>query len=166
MLLEEVGLLTNKEELTNEELVSVLNLLIEQGFDYDLDILENAFELIFSMYAATGNLFKEEVTLYKAILMGFLNLEIEIVEYIVETLGWYQFLMWCNQTLKTKPEVMYFIEKYQQYHTQKISAAEIVTHFLEGFIEDFADTDINSINELVGSLGEQIKRLPDFLKNE
>lgn len=150
--------------LNKIELIELLE-LNTKNFNYNADVLKDGYSVVFESYVADGNYITEEANLWSLILMGFYNFESEVVQSIKDTMGWYDLMVWCFSNLKNNPQILYYFNRYYDYHKEKVSTAEILSTFITNFVEDFGELNPDNVSGLISQLGTQLKALPDIIKN-
>jgi hypothetical protein len=158
-------LATDIKKMNVVELEELL-LLNTKDFAISYEVLENAFGNTLFAYIENDNPMQEEKVLWHNILMGFYGFEDRIVEALSDTMGFFKFVLWCRNQLSSKVEIALFLEFYNKYREQKLSAANTMSTILDLLIQGLADSDPESISGLLGQLENQLNRLPDFVKED
>jgi hypothetical protein len=150
----------SKDELTD---LLALNTKI---MDIQYDRLQESFASIFVAYALDQEPIKEQVELYKNILIGFYNIEDHVVEAIADTMTPFGLILWGRSYLLQKEEIAVFYELYQQYRKDKLSTSETLSTIVDLLLQGLSDSDPESLNSLFEQLDRKLKQLPDIIKDD
>jgi lipid II:glycine glycyltransferase (peptidoglycan interpeptide bridge formation enzyme) len=131
---------------------------------FEDEVIVNAFEQIYEVFTETENIVLERQAFWQAVLQGLYGIDSEISVSIVDNLGSFEFIVFCETELLDKTEVKVFDIMYKAYHEKRESIGALIRNVLSAFIEDLSDIQPEEINKIMAELNLNLENLPGFIK--
>jgi hypothetical protein len=157
-------LATDLQGKSKKDLQDLLLLNIK-SYKFDDEVLLSGFEVIYEIFGETGSFFLERQVFWQMILHGMFGIDIEIINTLIEEIGIFEFIAFCEEHLGDKKETQLYDSMYTQYRNKKESVSTIITSVLSAFVEDLGDIQPEEINKIISELNLNLDQLPDFIKN-
>lgn len=133
---------------------------------YDAEDLPVALDDIFTQFFLEKNVLLEKKVLWKTIFIKFFQISDIIVDAIMERLNWFDFILWCEDTLLVKKEIAFFVNMYYQYRSDSTSISAILTDLIESVMTGLTEIQPDQIQVLFDQLENKVKNLPDLIKEQ
>jgi hypothetical protein len=153
------------KKMKPEEVVEALALNTKL-MDIDYESLEMSFANILASYLEDSSPLMEQRMLCHHVLMGFYQIERNVVEAIADTMGLFRYILWCKGHLFIKEEIALYVGLYEQFRVDKMSTSNTLNVILDLLVQGLANSDPESITSLMEQLENQLNRLPDMVKED
>jgi hypothetical protein len=145
--------------------IKELLLFNTKEYRFDEEVLAGGHDVIYDVFGDSGSYLVERQAFWQTILHGMYSIELEIVSTIVEQLGAFEFITFCENNFGDKKEIELYRTIYSEYRDKQESVASLITQVLGAFVDDLGDIQPEEINKIISELNLNLDQLPDFIKN-